>query len=63
MYFLMTYLDILYLNKQRLLAIEELNKAQRENNLLLARIEQLEAGEKASSRKGDAPNLFIVTIA
>eukprot|EP00268_Persea_americana_P010070 TRINITY_DN1404_c1_g1_i1.p1 TRINITY_DN1404_c1_g1~~TRINITY_DN1404_c1_g1_i1.p1 ORF type:complete len:694 (-),score=123.12 TRINITY_DN1404_c1_g1_i1:359-2440(-) len=45
--------NILYLNKQRLLAIEELNKAQRENNLLLARIEQLEAGEKASSRKGD----------
>lgn len=63
MYFLMTYLDILYLNKQRLLAIEELNKAQRENNLLLARIEQLEAGKKASSIKGDAPNLFIVTIA
>lgn len=62
MYILMTYLDILYLNKQRLLAIEELNKAQKENNLLLAKIEQLEAGEKASI-KGDAPNLFIVTIA
>lgn len=63
MYILMTYLDILYLNKQRLLAIVELNKAQKENNLLLAKIEQLEAGEKASSIKGDAPNLFIVTIA
>jgi hypothetical protein len=34
--------DILYLNKQRLLAMEELKKLQDENELLLQEIEVLE---------------------
>lgn len=47
------YSDILYLNKQRLLAVEELNKANRENELLLDRIKQLEAEKQSSTGKGD----------
>lgn len=39
-------LDILYLNKLRLLAVEELNKANREKQLLLDKIQQLEAVNK-----------------
>lgn len=58
MYILLTCLDILYLNKQRLLAIEELNKTQKENHLLLARIEQLEGVKQNSAIQGDAPNIF-----
>lgn len=58
MYILLTCLDILYLNKQRLLAIEELNKTQKENHLLLARIEQLEGVKQNSAIQGDAPSIF-----
>lgn len=58
MYILLTCLDILYLNKQRLLAIEELNKTQKENHLLLARIEQLEGVKQHSAIQGDSPNIF-----
>ena len=39
-------LDILYLNKLRLVAVEELNKANREKQLLLDKIQQLEAVNK-----------------
>ncbi|KAK7834288.1 putative starch synthase 4 [Quercus suber] len=39
--------DILYLNKQRLVAVEELNKANREKQLLLDRIERLEVEKQA----------------
>ena len=39
--------NILYLNKQRLVAVEELNKANREKQLLLDRIERLEAEKQA----------------
>ena len=38
--FVIVYSDILYLNKQRLLAVEELNKANQEKELLLDKIEQ-----------------------
>ncbi|CAK7339678.1 unnamed protein product [Dovyalis caffra] len=41
--------NILYLNKQRLLAVEELNKANREKQLLLDRIQQLEAVKKPTT--------------
>lgn len=49
----MVYADILYLNKQRLAAIEELNKANREKQSLLKRIEKLEAEKNAVAGKGD----------
>uniref|UniRef100_A0A2N9HAX3 starch synthase n=1 Tax=Fagus sylvatica TaxID=28930 RepID=A0A2N9HAX3_FAGSY len=43
--------NILYLNKQRLMAVEALNKANREKQLLLDRIEQLEAEKQAGVGK------------
>ena len=43
--------NILYLNKQRLVAVEELNKANREKQLLLDRIERLEAEKQAGVGK------------
>ncbi|XP_059435939.1 probable starch synthase 4, chloroplastic/amyloplastic isoform X1 [Corylus avellana] len=43
--------NILYLNKQRLMAIEELNKANREKQLLVARIKHLEAEKQAGVGK------------
>ena len=39
-------LDILYLNKLRLVAVEELDKANREKQLLLDKIKQSEAVNK-----------------
>lgn len=44
--------DILYLNKQRLLAMEELERVKNERSSLLDRIEQLEMKKEATSRKG-----------
>eukprot|EP01018_Ginkgo_biloba_P002300 Gb_24148 [translate_table: standard] len=41
--------NILYLNKQRLMAVEELKKAQREKELLLAKVGQLEAESKSNA--------------
>ncbi|EEF33487.1 starch synthase, putative [Ricinus communis] len=43
--------NILYLNKQRLLTVEELNKANQEKELLLDKIEQLEAEKQAVLEK------------
>ncbi|KAI4328086.1 hypothetical protein L6164_020473 [Bauhinia variegata] len=43
--------NILYLNKQRVTAIEELNKTNREKQKLLKRIEKLEAEKKAAAGK------------
>ncbi|XP_057784357.1 probable starch synthase 4, chloroplastic/amyloplastic isoform X2 [Salvia miltiorrhiza] len=43
--------NILYLNKQRLLAMEELERVKNERNSLLDRIEQLEMKKKATARK------------
>jgi hypothetical protein len=40
------------LNKQRLVAIQELNKANREKQLLVARIKHLEAEKQAGVGKG-----------
>lgn len=48
------YSDILYLNKQRLVAVEELNKANGEKQLLLDRIERLEAEKQAGVGKGNS---------
>lgn len=45
--------DILYLNKQRLVAIEELNKTNGEKQLLLNKIKKLEAEKQAGAGKGD----------
>ena len=39
---------MLYLNKQRLLALEELQKAERDREYLLARVAQLEAEAQAA---------------
>ncbi|XP_038971224.1 glycogen synthase-like isoform X1 [Phoenix dactylifera] len=44
--------NIVYLNKQRLAAVEELKKLQREKELLLGRIEQLEAGKQMNVVEG-----------
>lgn len=44
--------DIMYLNKQRLLAMEELGRVNNERNSLLQRIEQLEMQNQATARKG-----------
>ncbi|GMN34133.1 hypothetical protein TIFTF001_004518 [Ficus carica] len=43
--------NILYLNKQRLKAVEKLNRKNEENRFLLDKIEQLEAENQAHSRK------------
>lgn len=43
--------NILYLNKQRVKAVDELNKAKREKQLLLNKIEQLEKENKRVSGK------------
>ncbi|KAJ4965431.1 hypothetical protein NE237_017280 [Protea cynaroides] len=47
--------NILYLNKQRLAAVEELNKTQKEKRVLMGRIEQLELGTQATIAKGALP--------
>ncbi|XP_068657695.1 uncharacterized protein [Aristolochia californica] len=44
--------NIMYLNKQRLSAIKELNKSRNENQLLLSRIEELEAKMRSNGVKG-----------
>lgn len=46
-------LDILYLNKQRQKALEELNRTNREKELLLEKIELLEAKKQGGFVKGD----------
>lgn len=56
------YADILYLNKQRLAAIEELNKANREKQLLLNRIEKLEAEKHAAAGTGDIMTALLYLI-
>lgn len=45
-------LDILYLNKQRLWAVEELNRTNREKKILLGKIDQLEAEKQSLDVKG-----------
>lgn len=53
----------MYLNKQRLDAVEELNKTNREKQLLLEKIEQLEVEKQAGIGKGGSPlNLSIFII-
>lgn len=47
--------NILYLNKQRLMALEELNKTKREKQLLVDKIEQLEVKTQAITRKDTLP--------
>ena len=47
-------LDILYLNKQRLKAVKELNEANREKQLLVDKIEQLEKENRRAGGKGDS---------
>ncbi|KAK3211075.1 hypothetical protein Dsin_015781 [Dipteronia sinensis] len=44
--------NILYLNRQRLRAVEELNKANQEKQLLLDKIQQFEAENHGGSGKG-----------
>ncbi|KAL4179991.1 hypothetical protein AMTRI_Chr13g122950 [Amborella trichopoda] len=44
--------NILYLNKQRLMAMEKLNKIQKEKELLLSRIKQLESEKMAGTLDG-----------
>ncbi|KAJ0966491.1 hypothetical protein J5N97_023408 [Dioscorea zingiberensis] len=44
--------NILYLNNQRLKAVNELDKIRRENHQLVLKLEQLEAGKKADVAKG-----------
>lgn len=61
--FLILSSDILYLNKQRLDAVEELNKTNREKQLLLEKIEQLEVEKQAGLGKGGSLlNLSIFII-
>ncbi|KAH8503788.1 hypothetical protein H0E87_014873 [Populus deltoides] len=50
--------NILYLNKLRLLAVEELNKANREKQLLLDKIQQLEAVNKLALSEGNEQSLW-----
>lgn len=45
--------DILHLNKQRVMAIEELDAMKREKKSYLEKIEQLEVEKQANSKKGD----------
>ncbi|RVX23972.1 putative starch synthase 4, chloroplastic/amyloplastic [Vitis vinifera] len=45
--------NILYLNKQRLMAVEELKKAKTEKEMLLDRIQKLEEENQADAGKGD----------
>lgn len=52
------YVDIMYLNKQRIMALEELNKAKKEIETLHQRIESLEAGKHETTRRGD----FVVSL-
>jgi hypothetical protein len=52
------FVDILYLNKQRLMALEELNKAKKEIETLRQRIEKLEAGKHETTGRGD----FVVSL-
>lgn len=49
----MLHADILYLNNQRLVAIEELNKTNKENQLLLNKIKKLEVEKQADAGKGN----------
>lgn len=55
-------LDILHIHKQRLMALDELERAKKENVLLLERIEELEAKELLGSRKGDVDLKFLVHL-
>lgn len=50
--FFCTVLDILYLNKQRLWAVEELNRRSREKEILIDKLEQLEAEKQSLDVKG-----------
>lgn len=52
-YYLWLFPDILYLNKQRIMAVEELNNTNSEKQQLLERIEQLEAEKQSYTGKGD----------
>lgn len=55
-------LDILYLNKQRLTAMEELKKVQEERDLLLEKIEQLEAQKQTGVLKCGSRILRLVAL-
>lgn len=50
---LLTPADILQLNKQRLMAVEQLQKSERDRELLLARVAQLEAENQIAAAERD----------
>ncbi|XP_057520029.1 probable starch synthase 4, chloroplastic/amyloplastic isoform X3 [Amaranthus tricolor] len=50
--------NIMYLNKQRIMALEELNKAKKEIETLHQRIESLEAGKHETTRRDDSSVLW-----
>ena len=52
------HVDILYLNKQRLTAIEELSNAKKEIETLLEKVENLELQKGADNRKGDSLSII-----
>ncbi|KAI5684405.1 hypothetical protein M9H77_05633 [Catharanthus roseus] len=52
--------NILHIHKQRLMALDELERVKKENVLLLERIEELEAKELLGSRKGDVDLKFLI---
>lgn len=47
------YPDIMYLNRQRVQALEELDKMKKEQKALLEKIQQLEDQPHASSEQGN----------
>lgn len=53
------HLDILYLNKQRIMTMEELDRVKREKSSLLDQIEQLERTKLINTRKGSGTILAI----
>lgn len=60
--FFLFYADILYLNNQRLGAIEELNKTKREKQFLFDKIKKLEAEKKEGTGKSDSIRLRKLNI-
>lgn len=56
--FFLFYADILYLNNQRLGAIEELNKTNKEKQFLFDKIRKLEAEKKEGTGETDCLHLL-----
>lgn len=54
--------DILYLNKQRLMAVEMMRKTQHEKQLLLNRVEQLEVELASIQESSNILNLVVLVI-